>query len=44
MDCNRYRLTVLFAMPMAVALSQWMGVLGWGWPMLAKVWQKNIAA
>ena len=24
-------LTVLFAMPTAVALSQWMGVFGWGW-------------
>ena len=43
-DRDRCCLTVLFAMLTAVALSQWMGVLGWGWPMLAKVCRKIIAA
>ena len=30
-------LMVLFAMPAAVALSQWTGVAGWGWPNSSRI-------
>ena len=40
-DCLRF--TVLFAMPTAVELSQWIGVGGWGWPISSSVSQKFIA-
>jgi hypothetical protein len=33
-------LTVLFAIPTAVALSQWIGVFGWGWPNSSRVNRK----
>jgi hypothetical protein len=39
-DRDRWRLTVLFAMPTAVALSQWTGVLGCGCPNSSSVMQK----
>ena len=39
-DRDRWRLTVLFAMPTAVALLQWTGVLGCGCPNTLSVMQK----
>jgi hypothetical protein len=39
-DRERWRLTVLFAMPTAVALSQWTGVLGCECPISSSVMQK----
>jgi len=33
-------LTVLFAITTAVALSQWIGVFGWGWPNSSRVNRK----
>jgi hypothetical protein len=33
-------LTVLIAIPTAIALSQCTGVFGWGWPRSASVWWK----
>jgi hypothetical protein len=33
---------VLFAIPTAIALLQWIGVLGWGWPRSFRVVQKII--
>ena len=41
-DRERWHLTVLFAMPTAVALSQWIGVLGCGCPNSLSIMQKFI--
>jgi hypothetical protein len=41
-DRERWRLMVLFAMPTAMALSQWIGVLGCGCPNSSSVMQKII--
>jgi hypothetical protein len=37
---DRCCLTVLFAIPTAVALSQWIGVFGCGWPNSSRVKRK----
>jgi hypothetical protein len=37
MEREHWRLTVLFAMPTAVELSQWIGVGGWGCPISSSV-------
>jgi hypothetical protein len=43
MERERWRLTVVFTMPTAVELSQWIGVGGWGCPISSSV-SLNIVA
>jgi hypothetical protein len=40
--CDCCHVMVLLAIPTTVVLSQWTGVLGWGWPRSSKVVQKII--